>query len=351
MLKKKKKVCIVGHFGFGQNLLNGQTIKTKIITQELSRQLGKENIYCIDTWGWKRGIFKLLQKLVKGMKECENIVILPAYNGIRFFAPISFLLRFILQTKIHYVVIGGWLPKFLQNKAVLKFILCHFNGIYVETNSMKESLQNMGFRNIYIMPNCKKLCILKENDLSYSIQDPMRLCTFSRVMKEKGIEDIIRAVIEINSKTNKCVYTLDVYGPVENNYQPSFEKLIKEVPTYIRYRGSVEYDHSTEVLKNYSALVFPTKFYTEGIPGTIIDAYASGLPVIASRWESFDDIVEDGKDGFGYAFGNYKELVSILFYIYQNPMSIIEMKKNCIKKAYNYTVENNITNFIHILEK
>ena len=26
-----KKVCVIGHFGFGENLLNGQTIKTKIV--------------------------------------------------------------------------------------------------------------------------------------------------------------------------------------------------------------------------------------------------------------------------------------------------------------------------------
>ena len=30
-----KKVCVIGHFGEGKVLLNGQTVKTKIITEEL----------------------------------------------------------------------------------------------------------------------------------------------------------------------------------------------------------------------------------------------------------------------------------------------------------------------------
>lgn len=67
-----------------------------------------------------------------------------------------------------------------------------------------------------------------------------------------------------------------------------------------------------ETLKNYFALVFPTLFYTEGIPGTIIDAYAAGLPVISSKWESYDDVIEDNITGVGYEFGSDDALVEIL---------------------------------------
>ena len=35
-----KKVCVVGHYGNGKEFYDGQTVKTKIITKELIRQLG-----------------------------------------------------------------------------------------------------------------------------------------------------------------------------------------------------------------------------------------------------------------------------------------------------------------------
>ena len=38
------KASVLGHFGEGKNLLNGQTIKTKIVTEELENQLGAENV-------------------------------------------------------------------------------------------------------------------------------------------------------------------------------------------------------------------------------------------------------------------------------------------------------------------
>ena len=52
------KICIIGHFGFGEELLNGQTIKTKIITNELEKQIGKNNIKKIDTRGGIKIILK-----------------------------------------------------------------------------------------------------------------------------------------------------------------------------------------------------------------------------------------------------------------------------------------------------
>ena len=48
------KVSVLGHFGRGETLLNGQTVKTKIITEELQRRLGRKQVLKIDTrGGWK----------------------------------------------------------------------------------------------------------------------------------------------------------------------------------------------------------------------------------------------------------------------------------------------------------
>lgn len=65
--------------------------------------------------------------------------------------------------------------------------------------------------------------------------------------------------------------------------------------------------------------MFPTLFYTEGIPGTIIDAYAAGLPVISSKWESYGDVIEDNVTGIGYEFGSDDALVEVLEMIKSNP--------------------------------
>lgn len=131
-----------------------------------------------------------------------------------------------------------------------------FDGIYVETNTMRKALEIQGFNNVYVMPNFKDLNILKESELVYPNTEPYSLCTFSRVMKEKGIEDAVNAVKTVNEHFGRTVYTLDIYGQVDSAQTEWFNELENTFPSYIKYGGLVPFDKSVEVLKNYFALLF-----------------------------------------------------------------------------------------------
>lgn len=330
------KIGICGHFGGDNNFLDGQTIKTKIITQELKKIY---TVKTLDTFKSKKRMFNILFGLIILLIKCENIIILPAHNGLKIIAPFLTFFNKIFKRKLHYIVIGGWLPKYLEDKEKLRRTLKKFDYIYVETSTMKNFLEKQGFKNITIMPNCKNLKILKEEELIYNMNMPYKLCTFSRVMKEKGIEDAIQAVKLINQKFEKIIYTLDIYGQIDENYKERFEKLVNEFPEYIKYKGIVPFNESADTLKKYYVLLFPTRFYTEGIPGTIIDAYAAGIPVVSSRWESFTDIIEENIIGKGYRFENTKEFIELLCTI-QTLDVMNKMKINCLRKAEEYLPKN-----------
>ena len=333
-----KKICICGHFSFKRELLNGQTIKTKIICSELEKEYGSNTVIRVDTAGNKLSQIISLAKMVIALAICENIIILPARNGVKIIAPFLEKFNRLFKRRLHYIVIGGWLPEYIERRNKLSKSLKKFDYIYVETLTMKQALDNYGFKNIIVMPNFKDLTILQPEDLVYSYSPPFKLCTFSRVTKEKGISDIIEVVKKVNSEQNFTAYTLDIYGPIDKNYSDEFGDISKNFPKYIQYKGEVKYDGSVNILKQYFALVFPTKYYTEGVPGTIIDAYAAGVPVIASKWESFEDVVNDGITGIGYEFNNNDDLKSVLDSILFEPDLIIEMKKACLLKSKEYLI-------------
>lgn len=334
------KIGICGHFGGNKTFLDGQTIKTKIITQELKKVY---SIKTVDTFNGKKRILIILFSLLNLLIQCENVIILPAHNSLKIFAPFLVFFNKIFKKKLHYVVIGGWLSKYLENKKSLKNRLKKFDYIYVETSTMKKALENQGFKNIIIMPNCKDLKILKEDELTYNVNKPYKLCTFSRVVQEKGIEDAVEAVKNVNESSKEIIYTLDIYGQIDEDYKEKFKKLVKEFPEYIKYKGLVPFDKTVDVLKEYHILLFPTHFYTEGIPGTIIDAYAAGVPVISSRWESFNDVVDDTV-GIGYQFNDIKALINILNILKNDPDKIFIMKKECLKRAEDFSSKK-IVNF------
>lgn len=329
-----KKAAVIGHYAYGLEYLDGQTIKTKIVTNELCRKYGEKEILQFDTHGGVKTLLKAPVYVWRAMRNARNIIILPAHNGLRIFGRLlPFFKMFFKNRKIHYIVIGGWLSKVLEKQKGLAKALKKFDGIYVETNTMKQALVEQGFENIFVMPNCKELTPISMSELVYHNKTPYRLCTFSRVMKEKGIEDAIDVVKSINSEYGKTIYTLDIYGQIDPSQNEWFDDLKTELPDYIKYCGLVPFDKSVEVLKNYFALLFPTRFYTEGIPGTIIDAYAAGIPVISARWQSFNDIIDDHATGIGYEFNNIDDLKQKLLSITKCAEGINALKLNCLNKS------------------
>ena len=335
-----KAVSAIGHFALGKVFLDGQTIKTKIITEELQRQLGQAQVSIIDTHGGLKTLAKAPHQCLAALQKSRNVVIFPAHNGLRVYAPLLSRLRhFFKGRRLHYVVIGGWLPQFLQKRKHLAKALKGFDAIYVETNTMKAALEAQGFENIFVMPNCKKLAVLSEDELVYPQGLPLKLCTFSRVMKEKGIGDAVGAVRNVNAELGYQAYTLDIYGQVDPAQTEWFEALKSSFPEGVRYCGCVDADKSVQALQGYFALLFPTHFYTEGIPGTIIDAYAAGVPVISAKWESYSDVVEEGITGFGYEFDEESQLEGILVNAATEPDVILKKKSACLREAEKYKIE------------
>ena len=161
-------------------------------------------------------------------------------------------------------------------------------------------------------------------------------------MREKGIEDAIDAVKAVNDYFGRTVYQLDIYGQVDSDQIKWFEKLKATFPEYVRYGGLVPFDESVTVLKDYYALLFPTLFYTEGIPGTFIDAYAAGLPVITAFWMNSGDVFENEIHGIGYEFGKNENLKHILKDVAINPDKICNLKANCLQKSKCYLPETSM---------
>ena len=292
------KICIYGHFGENKNFLNGQTIKTKNIYNTLQKHYNTGEINKVDTYNWKRNPFRFLKTCIKSFKNSENIIILPAQNGVKVFIPLFLFLRKIYKRKVFYIVIGGWLPQILSKKKKLLNKAKKLDKIFVETNNMKEKLYDMGVTNTKVLTNFKNIKPLNENQLKSKYEKTYKLCIFSRILEEKGIEDAIKVVMNLNEKYNECIYELDIYGPIDNNYKEKFEKIIQETPNFINYKGCIDSDKTVQIVKEYFFLLFPTKYRTEGIPGTIIDALCAGVPIIASRWDNVDEIIKDGENRF-----------------------------------------------------
>lgn len=79
------KVGVCGHFAFGEQFNSGQKDKTISVYNALVNKLGKNAVTTVDTRGWKKNPLKLIFECNKLLKESENIIMLPATNGLKVF--------------------------------------------------------------------------------------------------------------------------------------------------------------------------------------------------------------------------------------------------------------------------
>ena len=331
-----KKAAVIGHFGRNELFLDGQTVKTKTVTEWLKKEYGADQIVQYDTHRKYSFFFKSPILIFSALKRSENFVMLPAQNSLRVLTPIVVAWNTLFHRRLHYVVIGGWLPQMLTKRKALASLLKRFDYIYVETFVMKRALEDQGFCNVVVLPNCKNLCPLREDELELDCSIPYRLCTFSRVMKEKGIEDAINAVRAINEQHNLTLFSLDIYGQVDENQKTWFAELSKNFPQYVSYCGAVDFNQSVNVLKKYFALLFLTYYQGEGFAGTILDAMAAGVPVIATNWKYNTELISE-ENGFIVNAHDVGSVVSLLDSISEK--DILSLKKSCLRKYTQYTPE------------
>ena len=334
------RICVCGAFRLWDVPKGGQEVKTCILTDALEAKYGK--IYRVDTLA-KNSRFLMPFQLVWAMMTCKDIIILPAHNGLVVLSKFLTLLNTIFDRRLHYSVIGGWLQDLLPEHPDVIKALHKFTSIYVETQTMMDALQKLGFTNVCVVPNCKPLSILKRGQMPKMYTEPYKLVTFSRVTEKKGIGTAADLVMKLNEKYDREVFTLDIYGPVDPGEDKGwFAEQQKHFTGAITYKGNVPFNKSVEILSGYFALLFPTQYYTEGIPGTIIDSYAAGVPVISARWKSYADVVIEGVTGLGYEFNTNVDFERILESIVADPSIVARLKDGCIKKAEDFLPENAI---------
>ena len=250
-----KKIAIIGKFDTSLGIADGQAVKTNIVTEELERKYGKNSVTRINTYAWKKHPVSLFARCFFAVWYHKDVIFMTDAGGIKVFPWLLLGANLFSDCKIHYLVVGGWLPATLENRKLRLWLLKKLNGIYVETATMQQALENRGLTNVSIVRNCKRLTPLPETDLHYISEGPYKLCTFSRVMREKGIQEAVEAVCAINMQMGKTVYTLDIYGQIDPEQTEWFEVLQMEFPDFVRYCGTVPYDRSVTVLKDYYALL------------------------------------------------------------------------------------------------
>jgi glycosyltransferase involved in cell wall biosynthesis len=134
---------------------------------------------------------------------------------------------------------------------------------------------------------------------------------------------------------------IDFYGPIDDSYKAKFFSNLIRFEN-CNYRGYLdllnEPEENYSILSNYYAMLFPTIYVGEGFPGVIIDAYISGLPVIASNWHLNSEIILDGVNGLLFPPNDSIALANAMKWMLDNRAEVSSMRKVSNSMASSYDV-------------
>lgn len=334
----KIKLGMIGHFGGEKAFFDGQTIKTRTLWNAFEKYCADDfELISADTYFIKHDPPRFLFQLTKCLISCDNVVVLLSNKGRKILFPFLYAVSAVTGKKIYHSAIGGRLADEAEKPRFKKYISA-FTVNWVESKVLESRLRAMGVDSAEYMPNFKNIEILDASGIKPADVPPYRFCTFSRVMKEKGINDAIEAICAVN-KTMGNVATLDIYGQIEPAYEEEFRLLVKNCSESVKYCGAVEPDESVSVLSEYYMLLFPTYWSGEGFPGTVIDAMASGLPVIARKWQYCDEMLQHGVTGYCYPYDEPQLLPELIMTAIKSENDIMRMRENCLIGAERYSPE------------
>ena len=163
---------------------------------------------------------------------------------------------------------------------------------------------------------------------SYPQNKPVHFLYLGRIMKEKGMDELFAAVKKLHKENRKFV--LDLVGFFEDEYKEQVEQLQKD--------GIVVFHGFQEDPRPFYAaadcVVLPS--YHEGMSNVLLEAAATGRPVITSNIPGCKEAVEHGKTGMLVTVKSRKELYQAM----KRFLTLNWEEKDAMGKAARLKIEN-----------
>lgn len=162
-----------------------------------------------------------------------------------------------------------------------------------------------------------------------------------RLSLEKGVPNLLKAWQNLRTVPLKIVGS----GPLAEEARTAIQthKLDR-----VSLLGQLAHEEIFSLVKGARFLIFPSEWY-EAFGCVVIEAFACGVPVIASRLGAMAEIVDDGRTGLHFTPGDPHDLAEKVEWAWTHPKRVEEMGREAraeFEAKYtaqrNYEMLNNI---------
>lgn len=153
-----------------------------------------------------------------------------------------------------------------------------------------------------------------------------RVLFVGRVWQRKGIKYLLEAFKQLSLPNSELILIGEIFE--DKTALAPYEGYFRHIP-HVLHNELPQYYSMCDIF------VFPSLF--EGLALVLLEAMASGLPVIASENTGACDVVRDGRDGFIVPIRDVEALKEKILLVYENKDLLYTIGKNAREQAEKFT--------------
>jgi len=255
-----------------------------------------------------------------------------------FIALPSSLMKFLLKKPIILSGRGSDIYHFPKSnflKFFYKYNLKNADAVVVLTKHMQKAALKIYNREIYVIPNGIETQKFSGRARTKNIKN-WKIIYVGGLRKVKGIKYLLKAMkMIISERTNT---SLTIIGNGEEYY--SLKKIATDlgIAESVEFLGHVDNDKIPKHLDSSDILVLPS--LSEGFPNIILEALASGLPIICTDITGIREIILNGKNGFLVEPKSSQQITKKLFALIDDGNLYEEISRNNIIAAEKYELNS-----------
>lgn len=222
-----------------------------------------------------------------------------------------------------------------RKKSYIKKVYSRCDVIVVLSKEWKEKIEKITSNNeIVIVENYAEVPKVKpglEGKKDYVL-------FLGEVGKRKGAYDIPDVVEKVVKTIKNVKFIICGNGEIEDIKKILNEKGLNE---YVEFRGWIGKEEKIKLLSCSKVYFLPS--YNEGLPMSILEAMAYGLPVVSTDVGGIPTVVQNGINGFIYKPGSNNEFADAIIKILSDVQLYEKLSVNNYDKVRNfYSLETNI---------
>jgi len=171
-----------------------------------------------------------------------------------------------------------------------------------------------------------------------------RLVQAGRLIQKKGLPVTLRAFALFLRQHPNANLTIAGEGPLLDQLQSLSRDL--NIDSHVSFRGFMSQEQLREIYYASHLFLHPSQTGSdgnqEGIPNSMLEAMASGLPVFATRHGGIPEAVEDGISGVLVPERDHEKLAGALLDAVKDPTFLARIARNgadCVQKNFDLTAQ------------